>query len=283
MNTNLDKLEYNRILEKLQNYCVTFKGKDLALNLIPSNSVEIVKHTLSETEEAVSLSFRNSTPSFYNFTPIDMELKKLESSSTLSCKSLLNLTKIFKNAYELKDYFNKDFLDLGEYPILSNIFQELYYNKNVIDKIGSSILDEEHLDDKASTALNSIRRKQRKLEQDIRNKLNDIIHSSSYSKYIQENVVTIRNERFVIPVKEEYRSQIKGLVHDISNAGSTVFIEPISVFEMNNELSKLKVEEEIEIEKILQELTSLFIPYINELESDVELIGTLDFIFAKAK
>lgn len=110
-----------------------------------------------------------------------------------------------------------------------------------------------------------------------------MIHSSKYSKYIQENVVTIRNDRFVIPIKEEYRSQIKGFVHDISNAGSTLFIEPISIFDLNNEISELKIKEEIEIEKILQELSNLFTPYINELNSDIETIGFIDFIFAKAK
>lgn len=110
-----------------------------------------------------------------------------------------------------------------------------------------------------------------------------MIHSSKYSKYIQENVVTIRNDRFVIPIKEEYRSQIKGFVHDISNAGSTLFIEPINIFDLNNEISELKIKEELEIEKILQELSNLFTPYINELNSDIETIGFIDFIFAKAK
>ena len=110
-----------------------------------------------------------------------------------------------------------------------------------------------------------------------------MIHSSSFSKYIQENVVTIRNDRFVIPIKEEYRNQIKGFIHDISNAGSTLFIEPISIFELNNEINQLKIEEEIEIEKILQNLTSLFYPYIEELKVDFNIIGNLDFIFAKAK
>ena len=110
-----------------------------------------------------------------------------------------------------------------------------------------------------------------------------MIHSSNYSKFIQENVITIRNDRFVIPIKEEYRSHIKGFVHDISNAGSTIFIEPISVFEMNNEINQLKIEETIEIEKILKELSLLFKPYIEELKLDTKLIGTLDFIFAKAK
>lgn len=193
------------------------------------------------------------------------------------------LATIFKLSQELKDYLNKDFLDLSEYPILSDLFASLYANKSITDKVLACILDENTIDDKASKTLQSIRRKQKKLEQDIRTKLNDMLHSSTYSKYIQENIVTIRNGRFVIPVKEEYRSQIKGFVHDISNAGSTIFIEPISVFEMNNELNSLKKEEELEIEKILQELTELFYPYVEELKSDVSLIGRLDFIFAKAK
>lgn len=163
------------------------------------------------------------------------------------------------------------------------MFSQLYANKSVTDKISQCILDEDTIDDRASKTLQSLRKKQKKLEQDIRAKLNDMLHSSTYSKYIQENIVTLRNDRFVIPVKEEYRSQIKGFIHDISNAGSTVFIEPISVFEMNNQLNGLKKEETLEIEKILQELTELFSPYREELELDVTLIAQLDFIFAKAK
>ncbi len=210
-------------------------------------------------------------------------MKKLESNSTLSTQSLLNLAHIFQLSQELKDYFNKDFLDEAEYPILANLFSNLYTNKSVADRIFQCILDENTIDDRASKTLQSLRKKQKKIEQDIRSKLNDMLHSSTYSKYVQENIVTRRNDRFVIPIKEEYRSQIKGFIHDISNAGSTVFIEPISVFEMNNEIASLKKEEELEIEKILQELTELFCPYIEELQLDVTLIGKLDFIFAKAK
>ncbi len=283
MSTYLDKLEFNRILENLEKYCTTFQGKNLAFSLTPSNITSKVQSLLSETEEAVNLIYRNSTPSFYEISPIDVELKKLESGVSLSCKELLNLNKIFKTSFRLKDYFNKDFLDLSDYPILSSLFEKLYFNKSVMDRIEACILDEDVIDDKASSALQSIRKKKRNLELDIREKLNNMVHSSSYSKYIQENIITMRNERFVIPVKEEYRSQIKGFVHDISNAGSTVFIEPIAVFEMNNDLSKLKIEEEIEIEKILQELSSLFEPYTEELKTSLNLIGRLDFIFAKAK
>lgn len=278
----LEKLEFYKILDMLSNYCHTYKGKELSLNLVPSNQMNKVEQLLQETSEAVNLSYRNGSPSFFTIADIAIELKKLESNSSLSASSLLNLAHIFKLSQDLKDYFDKEFLDLSEYPILANLFSQLYANKNVTEKILICILDDDTIDDKASKALQSIRKQQRKLEQDIRSKLNDMIHSSAYSKYIQENVITLRNDRFVIPIKEEYRSQIKGFVHDISNAGSTVFLEPISVFEMNNELNSLKKEEELEIEKILQELTQLFYPYIEELKLDVALIGQLDFIFAKA-
>ncbi len=284
MNTKyINKLEFYKITDMLSNFCVTYKGKEFSLNLLPSNDKNIVKQLLEETSEAVNLSYRNGIPSFYDFSDIALDLKKLESSSVLSAKSLLNLANIFKQSQDLKDYFNKDFLNLDDYFILSDLFSKLYSNKDIFKKIFHSILDENTIDDKASSNLYNIRKHKRKLEQDIKSKLNDMIHSQTYSKYIQENVVTMRNERFVIPVKEEYRSQIKGFVHDISNVGSTVFIEPISIFEMNNELNTLKVEEELEIEKILQELSKLFYPYLEELKLDVELIGKLDFIFAKSK
>lgn len=279
----LEKLEFNKIQEMLANFCSTYIGKNLSLDLFPSNSKDIVEHNLKETEEAVNLVYKNSLPSFNEIADISISIKKLESSNTLSTKAILELTNIFKIAQDLKLYFDKDFLDAENYPILSDMFLNLYTNKNILDKIKACIIDENTLDDSASKALSSIRKQEKKLEQDIRSKLNQMIHSSTYSKYIQENIVTIRNDRFVIPIKSEYRSQIKGFVHDISNAGSTVFIEPISIFEMNNDLNQLKLDEIIEIEKILQELSALFYPYIEELKKDVELIGKLDFIFAKAK
>lgn len=282
MNHYLQKLEFNNILEKLSIFCSTYIGKIKAISLLPSSNSEEVQFLLNQTYEAINLVSRNSRPSFYEISDITIELKTLESSGTLSAKSILSIANIFKLSNELKEYFNKDFLDISEYPILSTLFETLYTNKHIVNTVFSCIIDENTIDDKASKNLQSIRRQKRKIEQAIREKLNSIIHSSAYSKYIQENIITIRNNRFVIPVKYEYRSQIKGFVHDISNAGSTVFIEPISIFEMNNELNRLKIDEELEIEKILQHLSSLFYPYVNELKTDIETIGTLDFIFAKA-
>ncbi len=284
MNTTyLDKLEFNKIKEMLGNFSCTYVGKKLCFDLQPINVKETVQHNLQETQEAVNLIERNNTPSFYEIEDISIILKTLESDNTLSAKSILDLANIFKLSQELKNYFDKDFINTNDYPIISVLFDELYSNKNILDKIYSCILYDLTIDDKASNVLHNIRRKQRKLEQDIKDTLNKMIHSSNYSKFIQENVITIRNDRFVIPIKEEYRSHIKGFVHDISNAGSTIFIEPISVFEMNNEINQLKIEETIEIEKILKELSLLFKPYIEELKLDTKLIGTLDFIFAKAK
>lgn len=284
MNINyLNKLEFNKILEILSTFCSTYVGKDLALNLQVSNDKNLVKNMLAETEESVNLVYRNSTPSFYDISDINIYLKSLESYMSLSAKALLDLANIFKLSENLKDYFNKDFIDINEYPKLNILFSELYSNKSIQDKIFSCIIDENTIDDKASSELDKIRKRKRHIEQDIRSKLNNMIHSSNFSKYLQENLITIRNDRFVIPIKEEYRSQVKGFVHDVSNAGSTLFIEPIVIFEMNNELNQLRSEEEIEIEKILQNLTKLFFPYVKELENDVKIIGHLDFIFAKAK
>ena len=284
MNTHyISKLEFDKVLEKLSTYCSTYIGKELALNLKIYNEANIVKQKLAETEEAVNLIYKNSIPSFYDIQNIDIYLIKLESSQSLNIKGLLDLNTIFLCAKDLKNYFAKDYIEKNDFPILAGLFSSLYTNESVVSKIASSIIDENTIDDKASPELQKIRKKIRNLEQDIRSKLNSMIHSSSFSKYIQENVITIRNDRFVIPIKEEYRAQVKGFIHDVSNAGSTLFIEPISIFELNNEINQLRLEEEVEVEKILQQLTSLFYPYMEELKTDVEIIGTLDFIFAKAK
>lgn len=278
----LNKLEYNRILEKLTTYCHTYIGKDLALNLLPSNNKQEVELTLSETSEAVYLIERNSTPPISEIDDIGIYLKLLESSSCISAKALLSAVNVLEIANELIEYFSS-FINTDDFPVLNHYFAELYTNHNIIDKIKKSIIDENTIADNSSNTLATIRRRERRLEQDIKSKLNTVIHSSSYSKYIQENVVTIRNERYVIPVKQEYRSYVKGFVHDISSSGSTVFIEPLAVFELNNELNNLKIDENTEIEKILYNLSSLFFAYTNELKLDVSIIGKLDFIFAKAK
>ncbi len=278
----LNKLEYNKILEILSTYCKTYIGKEIVENLLPSNNKEEVKNLLEETNQAVNLTYRISTPPISEISNIDESLIILNDYGTLSIKSILDIAKILKISQELKDYFYTDTIDTLSFSSLNKYFSRLYTNKNIVDKIFKIIIDENTISDDASSNLKTIRKKQRNLEQDIKDKLNSFIHSSNYSKYVQENIITIRNDRYVIPIKEEYRSMIKGFIHDVSSSGSTIFIEPISIFELNNKVNNLRLEEHIEIEKILKELSLLLCPYTNELKQNVQIIGYIDFIFAKS-
>ena len=283
MNNYLEKLEYYKILNELSKYAITYLGEKICLNLIPSNNKIEVQKILNETQEAVNILYRCNTPPLSEIADNTINIKTIESYGILSIKSILELANILTISEDLKKYFYTDYINTNEFPNLENIFSNLYSNTSITSEVSRCIIDESNIDDRASKELSSIRKKQRNIEQDIKSKLNTFLHSSTYSKYIQENVVTIRNDRYVIPVKEEYRNQIKGFVHDISSSGSTVFIEPISVFELNNEIANLKIEENLEIEKILQNLSKLFYPYAEEIKKDIESISKLDFIFAKAK
>jgi len=282
MNNSLKKLEFNKILEKISNYCKTYIGKNYVSELRPSQDKENIQEMLNETSQGVILIQRNSTPPLGEIADITVYLKALESYGTLSIKALLEIQNILQMSANLKKYFEKDYLETSDFSAIEQYFLDLYVNPSIVATFAKSIVDEDTIADTASSKLQDIRRRERKIEQDIRSKLNGILHSSTYSKYMRENLVTIRNGRFVIPVKEEYRGAVKGFVHDMSSSGSTVFIEPIAVFDLNNELSNLHIEEELEIERILQNLSGLLYPYTTELENNVQLIGKLDFIFAKA-
>lgn len=282
MNNSLKKLEFNKILENISNYCKTYIGKNYVSELRPSQDKENIQEMLNETSQGVILIQRNSTPPLGEIADITVYLKALESYGTLSIKALLEIQNILQMSTNLKKYFEKDYLETSDFSAIEQYFLDLYVNPSIVATFAKSIVDEDTIADTASSKLQDIRRRERKIEQDIRSKLNGILHSSTYSKYMRENLVTIRNGRFVIPVKEEYRGAVKGFVHDMSSSGSTVFIEPIAVFDLNNELSNLHIEEELEIERILQNLSGLLYPYTKELENNVQLIGKLDFIFAKA-
>lgn len=284
MNENyLNKLEYNRILDLLSKECLTYFGKDLCFKLRPIFNQAKVTKLLQETEQASILGVRKGGLPISSIPNIEIYIKNLESFNSLNSKGLLEIAKILKLSRELKDYFYKDDdFDLSSFPILDNYFSSLYNNFGIESKILSSILDEDIISDDASSKLALLRRNRRKLETEIKESLNNMIHSS-FSKYIMEAIVTIRNDRYVIPVKEEFRGNVKGFIHDVSSSGSTVFIEPMNVFELNNKIANLKMEEAIEIEKILENLSALLSGITNEIDNNVRLIGHLDFIFAKAK
>ncbi len=284
MNTKyLKSLEYDKIIEKLNTYCKTYMGKEKLVTLLPKFDKSSVLDLLNLTQESSSLIYRKGNIPLSDIPDISINIKTLDSSGILSIPALLNIARFLKISREVKEYFfSSDDINLSVYPKLYDLFDSIYTNKSIEEKIFSVVLDENTIADNASSKLASIRRESKKLEQNIRDKLNSIIHSSTYSKYIMEPIVTIRENRYVIPIKEEYRSQVKGFIHDVSSSGSTVFIEPLSVFELNNEIANLKVEEEIEIEKILAQLSGRLYEYTQLFKSNIYILGDLDVIFAKA-
>ena len=277
---NLDKLEFNAIREKVANFAYTHEGKNLVMNLEPSSNSLEVSHSLAETSDAINAIHIKGNFPISNIDDFSLWIKILKSGSALSSKSLLDLCSILRISRELIDYY-KDFeISLSS---LDDYFSMLYSNKDIEKKISSSIISEDVISDDASSKLFSIRKTKKSLEADIKLKLNSFIHSSTYSKYIMDPVVTIRDSRYVIPVKEEYRSFVKGFIHDTSASGSTVYIEPMAVFEMNNKINNLTLDENKEIERILKSLTDLLYPIANYIEKDIDLIGKLDFISARAR
>ena len=284
------KLEYNKIIQIIEKYCKTYLGKKLCFQMEPAFSFEKVRISLLETMEAVKLLYAKGRPPLAALNQLEIPLKALESNQILSAKFLLDLAHLLKVSRELKDYFKKDFLSSSsqevseeDINILQDYFSMLYANPSIEQEIFNKILDENTISDNASSKLFSLRKSRRNLEQGIKDKLSSLLHSSSYTKYLMEPVITIRNNRYVIPVKQEYRTNIQGFIHDISSSGSTVYIEPTSIFEANNQIASLRMEEEIEIEKILQSLTNHLYTILSELMLNISTIGTLDLLFAKAE
>lgn len=275
--TYLEKLEFTKIKNILSSYAETDTGKKMCLNLQPSNNKEKVQKALDETTEAVALIYRKGNLPLESIGDISNYILNLKNQNFLSAKALLELATLLKTSKTLKNYYFEK--ELNQTDSLTNYFDHLYTNPNIEENIFSAIIDENTFDDRASNALYKIRQQMRNTKKEIKNKLQSLLNS----KYLQEPIVTIRQDRFVVPVKSEYQTELKGFIHDTSSTGSTVFIEPISVFDLNNQLSELKNQESIEIEKILQILSSLFFDITNELENNFNLITILDFIFAKAK
>ena len=275
---NLDKLEFNNIREKLANYTCTFLGRQLALNLKPSSKSIEVKSWLSETNECLQARNVKGELPISSISDVSFLIKSLKSSLALTSKGLLEMHNILQISREVIEYFKDLEISL---PSLEDLYSMLYTNKEIENRIKACIISEDMIADTASSKLYSIRNNKKALESDIKNKLNQIVHSNS--KYIMDSVITIREGRYVIPVKDEYRSYIKGFIHDTSSSGSTVYIEPMAVFEINNKINNFAIEENKEIERILSELSSLLFPIIYSLEKNVEIIGKLDFINAKTK
>jgi DNA mismatch repair protein MutS2 len=273
----IETLEYGKILNMLAKYVCCKKTRKLVLNLKPSFDSKKVKMYLEETDQALKIIKNFSSPEIYDLDSFEESLKRLLIGGVLSNLELLNVAKILKNSKILKKYYieNKE--------MLSQYFENIILCEDVEKKIFDCIISNSEISDSASYELMQIRQKIKNNEQKIKNFLNKILNSTHSKKFLQENLITLRNNRFVLPVKIEYKNEISGIVHDISSSGNTAFIEPTQIVLWNNKFKKLHAEEKNEIDKILLELTNLVFKNAEIIKTNYENILKIDLIFAKAK
>jgi DNA mismatch repair protein MutS2 len=253
--------------------------------LAPSIYEPQIARNLRQTSDAEMFIIRNGSPPLGNIADIRGVLKRVEVDAALNPAELLQVAAVLRSVRGMKRYGGAERRD-GASPDadgVSALIGALVDNQKLENNINHCILNDEELADDASPALLSIRRQIKRVQESIKDKLMSYLRSPTMQKYMQDSLVTMRGDRYVIPVKQEHRGEIKGLVHDMSASGATVFIEPMAVVEANNEIRELKVKESIEIEKILAELTMEVAQMRPELVVDIETLGLLDFLFAKAK
>lgn len=279
MDKNFKTLELDLILEKLANECSCDDAKELALALKPSTDMSEAELLLTQTEDAFSLLARFGGPSFSGLKNVNNPLHRANAGGSLNPKELLDIAYCLRSMRTLDEWHNHC---SGVRTSLDFFFEGITVNKYLENKIFTCIINEEEISDKASETLNDIRRKIRSKENSIREKLDSMIHSSHYQQYLQEAIVTQRNGRFVVPVKAENRGNVPGLVHDTSSTGATVFVEPASVVDANNDIKVLQGKERDEIMRILFELSAEAGEFAQSIKHSFDSAVMLNLIFAKA-
>ena len=274
-------LEFDKIREKLAYFAPTEGAKALARALTPTSSAIMVRRTLAETDAAYTALAAKGMPPFGGVSDILDALDRADRGASITLPELLAVARVLSATRALKEY--NSFAHGEEITALDDYFHRLVPQKHLEDEINSAIIGPETLADTASDELYNIRRKMRSAENRVRENLQKYVTGGTYAKYLQENIITMRDGRYVIPVKLEYKNEIKGLVHDTSASGSTLFIEPMSVVEANNELRVLEGKEKDEIERIIALLSSKVAAVAGGIKADYEIITDLAFIFAKAQ
>ncbi len=276
---SLQKLELDQVLQRLSACAGSEGGKAACLLLRPTSDLEEVTLLLRQTTAASDLCARKGNPVFGDVTDVSSSLERAERGGTLQPKELLRVARILRCARTIQGYVSPD----DPSTVLDSLFRSLTPNKYLEDKIFGAILSEEEIADTASTALADIRRHMRIQSGKIRDSLQKVISSPAYSKFLREPIITIRQGRYVVPVKSECKNDVPGLVHDVSATGSTYFVEPMSAVNANNALRELELKEKKEIERILAELSAEAAGYRSAIDLDYQLLVQLDVIFAKAK
>lgn len=273
------KLELDRVLEMLAQCAGSEDGKIACRELRPATDLEEVQELLAQTSAACTMSAVQGAPGFSDAKNVNAALERADRGGSLSTTELLHIAGVLRNARSVKHYWSEDM----EPNVLTPLFQALTPNKYLEDRITGAILSEEEIADAASPALSDIRRHMRQQSARIRESLQKVISSPAYSKYLREPIVTIRQGRYVVPVKSECKNEVPGLVHDVSATGSTFFIEPMSAVNANNALRELAMKEKKEIERILAELSAEAAAHREDISENYRLLTQLDVIFAKSR
>ena len=272
-------LELDKVLAKLADQANCDDSKRMALSLTPSDDFSTVQLLMKKTSDAYMLSARYTSPSLHKLKNCEMALRKAEKGSNLSLRELMDVSSVLHNIRSVKDWRKRC---EGESTSLDPLFEVLTPNRELENTIDNAVLSEEELADSASAELACLRRKINQAKLRVRERLDQLIKSPTQSKYLQEALVTQRDGRFVVPVKSEYRSEIKGLVHDTSSSGATLFIEPMAVVEANNEIRVLQAKEKQEVDRIIMELSVKVGEFAESIIYSYRSLVEIDLYFAKA-
>lgn len=280
----LKVLEYKKIIDSLQKKAESHLGREKIKNIKPLTDKKKVEQMLMETEEALSLLIKRGNPPLFGIHNISQEIRRVQLGGFLSPAGLLKIADTLRVSRALKKYIKETKEEETEsFPLIEGLIEGLRVYSHIEKSINRAIIDEEEIADNASTRLKNIRRQIARRNNEIKDKLNSIITSPTYKKHLQDSIVTVREGRYVVPVKQESRGSVPGLVHDISASGATVFIEPMAVVDLNNQLRELEIKEREEIEKILADLSNLVATEATGIFANQEKLQNLDFIFAKGK
>ena len=275
----LKTLEYTKIIAQLEEFAASEPGKRLCRELVPSASLEEIRTWQSQTTDAVSRIRMKGSLSFAGTKDVGSSLKRLDIGSSLNIPELLALSSLLTAAARVKAYGRHE-SDEEEFDSLEPFFAGLEPLTPLNNEIKRCILSEDEVADEASPGLSKVRRSMKNIAGRIHSQMNALLNSNR--SYLQDGVITMRDGRYCLPVKAEYKNQVAGMVHDQSATGSTLFIEPMAIVRLNNELRELEIEEQKEIQAVLAALSEQAAPHIEEIRMDMELLAQLDFIFAKA-
>ena len=277
----LRTLEYNKIVERLAEYAFGADTKERCLSLLPSTSLSEITNAQQQTKDAMNRSLKKGRLDCSGIKPLSSAIRHVEIGGTMNIEELLGLCKLLETARRVKAYGRKEREDIPS-DSLSELFDGLEPLSPLCDEIRRCIISVDEISDDASSNLKSIRRSIRSTGDRIHAQLNQMLNNQNVRNCLQDFVITMRNGRYCLPVKAEAKSQITGMVHDQSSSGSTLFIEPMAVVNLNNELKELSIKEQDEIAVILATLSAKAGEYIPAIETDYQILTELDFIFAKA-